>query len=439
MKILVVGQGGREHALVWKLARDSNRPEVFCAPGNAGTARDGRNVPVEAMDLDGLRAWCGREKPDLVVVGPEAPLCAGLVDALEADGHCAFGPVREGARLEGSKAFCKEILRSAGVPTARAESFTDAGAALRYVRASGAPVVVKADGLASGKGVSVCATVAEAERAVEDALVRGLFGAAGTSVLIEECLVGEEASVHALVDGERAVLLASSQDHKRAFDGDEGPNTGGMGAYSPAPVVTRDLEPFLLDRVIRPTVAELRKRGICYRGVLYAGLMMTPDGPKVLEYNCRFGDPETQVILPGWRGDLAPALLACAQGRLEPARVGWSEDPCVCLVMAAGGYPGPIRTGDPIEGLDEAAQQPNVAVFHAGTRIDPEGRAVTSGGRVLGVTAWDSDLAGAVRRAYAAAGQIRFQDARYRRDIAARALGRPDLSTRTPTERKSTP
>jgi phosphoribosylamine--glycine ligase len=424
MKILVVGSGGREHALVWKLARDSNRPEVWCAPGNAGTARDGRNVPVEATDLDGLRAWCGREKPDLVVVGPEAPLCAGLVDLLEADGFTVFGPVREGARLEGSKAFCKEILLAAGVPTARAERFTDAGAAIRHLRAVGAPCVVKADGLAAGKGVSVCATVAEAERAVEDSLVRGVFGAAGASVLIEECLVGEEASVHALVDGERAVLLASSQDHKRAFDGDTGPNTGGMGAYSPAPVVTRELEPFLLDRVIRPTVAELRRRGIRYRGVLYAGLMMTPDGPKVLEYNCRFGDPETQVILPRWRGDLAPVLLACARGQLDPASVQWIEDPCVCLVMVAGGYPGEIRKGDPIEGLDEAAGLPGVAVFHAGTRLAPDGRVLTSGGRVLGVTARDADLAGAVRRAYAAAEHIRYAGGRYRRDIAARALNR---------------
>ena len=424
MKILVVGSGGREHALVWKLAQDSNRPDVWCAPGNAGTARTGRNVPVEAMDLDALRGWCAKEKPDLVVVGPEAPLCAGLVDALEADGHCAFGPGREGARLEGSKAFCKDVLRSAGVPTARAESFTDAAAALRYVRAIGAPLVVKADGLASGKGVRVCATVEEAEQAVEASLVRRVFGAEGASILIEECLVGEEASVHALVDGERAVLLASSQDHKRVFDGDQGPNTGGMGAYSPAPVVTRDLEPFLLNQVILPTLAELRRRGICYRGVLYAGLMMTPDGPKVLEYNCRFGDPETQVILPRWRGDLAPALQACARGQLRGDLVAWTEEPSVCVVLTAGGYPGAIRKGDLISGLDPEQEQAGVAVFHAGTALDAAGRIVTAGGRVLGVTAWGPDLAETVRRAYVTADRIQFRGVQFRRDIAARALRR---------------
>ncbi|MDZ4198842.1 MAG: phosphoribosylamine--glycine ligase [Kiritimatiellia bacterium] len=431
MRILVVGNGGREHALAWKLASDSNRPEVFIAPGNAGTAGVGRNVPLDAGDLDGLRAWCRREKPDLVVVGPEAPLCAGLVDLLAADGILAFGPGREGAQLEGSKTFCKDVLQAAGIPTARAASFTDAAAARRYIENEGAPLVVKADGLAAGKGVSICATTGEAIRAVEDSLIRGQFGAAGAKVIIEECLVGEEVSIHALADGERAVLLASSQDHKRAFDGDQGPNTGGMGAYSPAPVVTREMEPMILEQIILPTLAELRRRGIFYRGVLYAGLMMTASGPRVLEYNSRFGDPETQVILPRWKGDLGPALLACARGRLDPSLVRWSDHPCVCIVLVADGYPGPIRKGDPITGLETAAAVPGVTVFQAGTALDAQGQVVSSGGRVLGVTAHDPDLRQAVGRAYEAIGSIRLEGGRYRGDIAARALNRlPSVSSK---------
>ncbi len=420
----MAGNGGREHALAWKLSRDSEKAELFCAPGNAGTAELGTNLPIAAADVDGLAAWAARERPDLTVVGPEAPLCAGLVDRLEEEGLRVFGPRREAARLEGSKAFAKEIMEAAGVPTARAARFGDPRAAVEYIRRERGAVVVKADGLAAGKGVTVCATPEEAVRAVEEAMVDRAFGEAGNEILVEECLEGEEASILALVDGERIVPLASSQDHKRAFDGDAGPNTGGMGAYSPAPVVTGALWPLIREEVFGRTVAELRRRGIAYRGVLYAGLMMTGGGPKVLEFNCRFGDPETQAVLPRLRTDLAPALAACAEGRLDASMVGWREEACVCVVVASGGYPGPYARGMAIEGLDEAGALDEVTVFHAGTKRDPDGRVLTDGGRVLGVTALGADLRAAVDRAYAAVGHIRFEGAHCRRDIAHRALAR---------------
>ena len=423
MKILVVGGGGREHALAWRLARDPERPEIVCAPGNAGTAAVGRNIAVDAADVPGLVALARAERPDLVVIGPEAPLCAGLADDLAAGGFAVFGPTRDGARLEGSKIFCKDVLRAAGVPTAAAGRFTDAAAAKAYVRAQGGAVVVKADGLAAGKGVTVCATAAEAEAAIDESLVRGVFGDAGREVLIEECLVGEEVSILGLVDGERVVLLASAQDHKRVFDDDRGPNTGGMGAYSPAPVIADADLPAIRELVFERTLAELKRRGITYRGVLYAGLMMTAAGPKVLEFNCRFGDPETQAILPRWAGSVSQALLACAQGRLRPEMVSWHPGACVCVVLAAGGYPGAYAKGTVIEGLAAAGALPDVAVFHAGTAAR-DGRVVTAGGRVLGVTALGADIRAAVARAYEAAGRIRFEGMHARRDIAARALRR---------------
>ena len=426
MKILIVGSGGREDALAWKIAQDSSRPRVFCAPGNAGTARRGTNVPIEATDIDGLLTWATAEKPDLVVVGPEAPLCAGLADRLEAAGVKVFGPRADAARLEGSKAFSKDVMRAAGVPTAAAERFRRADDAFAYVRKVGAPMVVKADGLAAGKGVTVCPTVAEAERAVRESLVDRAFGDAGNEVLVEECLVGEEASILALIDGEHIVMLASSQDHKRVFDGDGGPNTGGMGAYSPAPVVRETDWPLIRSQVFEPTLAELRRRGILFRGVLYAGLMVTERGPKVLEFNCRFGDPETQAILPRWKGDILPALFACAEGRLRPEHVQWREDACVCVVMTAGGYPGAYTKGHPIAGIDAAEALPDVTVFHAGTRVK-DGQTVTAGGRVLGVTALGRNIRAAVERAYEGVARIEFRDAHFRRDIAARALNRRDV------------
>jgi phosphoribosylamine--glycine ligase len=419
--ILVIGNGGREHALVWKLAHDSARPRIYCAPGNAGTAALATNLDLAATDLAGLLAWAREHRPRLTVVGPEAPLCAGLVDRFAEAGLKVFGPSQAAAELEGSKIFAKDVMNKAGVPTAASASFTDEADARSYVRKSSLPVVVKADGLAAGKGVTICSTVAEAEAAIEEAMVRGAFGAAGRKVLIEEYLEGPEASILALIDGERVVMLSSAQDHKRVFDGDRGPNTGGMGAYSPAPVVTEDLWPVIRTDVFDPVLAELRRRGITYRGVLYAGLMLTAQGPKVLEFNCRFGDPETQVILARWEGDLLPALEACASGSLREEHVRWKREVAVCVVMAAGGYPGAYPKGDVVQGLTEANALPGVVVFHAGTRLHA-GQVVTDGGRVLGVTAIGEDLRQAVTRAYDAAARVRFNGAHYRKDIAWRAL-----------------
>ena len=421
MKILVIGSGGREHALAWKLAGDACRRDVFCAPGNAGTAGVGTNLDIAATDIDKLLAWAKANKPCLTVVGPEAPLCDGIVDRFNAEGLKVFGPCQAAARLEGSKVFAKEVMLAAGVPTAKYARFSSAAEAKAYIRKEGAPIVIKADGLAAGKGVTVAATVEQAEAAVDEALVQKAFGDAGATVVVEECLQGEEASILALIDGRNIVMLASSQDHKRIFDGDEGPNTGGMGAYSPAPVVKEDLWPVIREQVFERTLRELNKRGIDYRGVLYAGLMMTKAGPKVLEFNCRFGDPETQAILPRWDGDLLPALEACADGSLGEGMVRWKPEACVCVVMAAGGYPGNYAKGDAIDGLADAAAMKDVVVFHAGTKL-AAGKVVTSGGRVLGVTALGRDLRGAVKRAYQACAAIRFERAHYRKDIAGRAL-----------------
>ena len=423
MRVLVVGGGGREHALVWKLAQSPARPELFCAPGNAGTAGRATNLPIEAENLQGLLAWCRQNRPELTVIGPEAPLCAGLTDLLQAEGLRVFGPCRQAARLEGSKVFSKEVMLAAGVPTAAAGIFDRPEEALAFVRRHGAPLVVKADGLAAGKGVYVCATVPEAEAAVGEIMVQRVFGEAGRRVLVEDCLRGEEASILALVDGRTVVLLASAQDHKRVGDDDQGPNTGGMGAYSPAPVVTDALWPVIRREVFERTLAELRRRGSEYRGVLYAGLMLTADGPRVLEFNCRFGDPETQAILPRMDCDLVAVLQACADGRLSDDLVGWRPDPCVCVVLASGGYPGPYAKGKAVTGIAQAEAQAGVTVFHAGTRR-AHGSIVTAGGRVLGVTATGRDFAAAVRQAYAAVAMIRFDQAHYRRDIARRALAR---------------
>lgn len=421
MKILIVGGGGREHALAWKLTHDQLHPELFCAPGNAGTAELGVNLPISSEDIDGLIAWARREKPDLTVIGPEAPLCAGLADRLQAEGLRAFGPCRAAAQLEGSKVFAKSILQAAGVPTAQSETFTDAQKALAYVRASKAPLVVKADGLAAGKGVLICANAREAEDAVMIAMIDQSFGQAGQQILVEEFLEGEEVSILALVDGRQAVLLPSAQDHKRALDDDQGLNTGGMGAYSPAPMETAAFRKMVLDTIFNPTLKELQKRGITYRGVLYAGLMMTAAGPKVLEFNCRFGDPETQVILPRLKGDLIPAMEACIDGALTPEHVACRPEACVCVVMTAEGYPGAYRKGDPIAGLEKAATLSETMVFHAGTK-PVGGQVVTTGGRVLGVTALGRTLAETAEKAYLAVAMIAFQGAHYRHDIAAKGI-----------------
>ena len=424
MKILVVGGGGREHSLVWKLAGDSRKPELFCAPGNAGTAAIATNLAIDADNIDGLLDWARIHRPDLTIVGPEAPLCGGLTDAFNEDGLRVFGPNRAAARLEGSKTFAKDVMKAGGVPTAAAAAFTDIADARSYLATVPFPVVIKADGLASGKGVMICNDPTEADAALHQIMVSRAFGNSGSRVLIEEFLVGEEASILALVDGRNILMLASSQDHKRVFNNDEGPNTGGMGAYSPAPVITDDLWPIIREQVYERTLNELQRRGITYRGVLYAGLMMTAQGPRVLEFNCRFGDPETQCVLPRIDGDLIPALEACVNGTLAQVTLRWKTDACVCVVMASGGYPDHYKKGKVIEGLDRVASMDNVIVFHAGTTRGNQDRVVTSGGRVLGVTALGTDLQTAVRKAYRAISHIQFNQAQYRTDIGGRALQR---------------
>lgn len=422
MVILLIGSGGREHALAWALARSPLCARLLVAPGNPGTAACGENVALDVADHGAVVAFCRREGVGLVVIGPEGPLVAGLVDDLSAAGIRAFGPSRAAARLEGSKAFTKELCREAGIPTAAFARFTEAGAAKANIRARGAPIVVKADGLAAGKGVVVAGTVEEAEAAV-DAMLGGALGAAGAELVIEECLVGEEASFFALCDGTHALPLASAQDHKRVLDGDEGPNTGGMGAYSPAPVMTPALEERAMDEIVRPTLRAMAARGTPYRGVLYAGLMITAEGPKLIEYNCRFGDPETQVLMPRLASDLVEALVAACDGRLEGLSLAWREEAALTVVMAARGYPGPVEKGSPIRGVEEAGALDGVTVFHAGTGTR-DGALVAQGGRVLNVTALGRDVAQAQARAYAAVDRIDWPEGFCRRDIGWRALGR---------------
>jgi len=423
MKVLVIGNGGREHALVWKLAQDSRKPTLFCAPGNAGTASLATNIPIPADDIQSLLEWALVHAPDLTVVGPEIPLCAGVVDAFASKGLRIFGPCREAARIEGSKIFSKEIMQEAGVPTARSAAFTDATAALLALHAFQLPVVVKADGLAAGKGVIIANTRAEAESAINSILLDRTFGVAGSSLLIEEFLEGEEASILALVDGEHIAILPSSQDHKRIFDNDQGPNTGGMGAYSPAPIVTPALQLIIRHRILTPILRTLRARGITYKGILYAGLMIGPKGPQVLEFNCRFGDPETEAVLPRLVGDLIPLLDACIDGTLNESMVQVRPDACVTVVMASGGYPGDYHKHIPIEGLEQAAAVPNTCVFHAGTTLR-NNEVVTSGGRVLAVTALGKDIQSAAQHAYQGVSAIHFQGAQWRTDIARRAISR---------------
>ena len=431
MKILVVGSGGREHALAWRLSKDAEGHDLYCAPGNAGTAALAKNVPIKAEDVEGIVYWAVDNKPDLVVVGPEAPLVLGLVDALEAEGIKAFGPVAAGARMEGSKRFAKEVMFAAGVPTGRAEVFKDPVKAKAALAAYGLPVVIKADGLAAGKGVVVAETTEQAEAAIDDMLVANKFGSAGAEVLIEEFLDGEECSILAMVDGERAVLLPSSQDHKRVFDGDKGPNTGGMGAYSPAPVVTEEMLPEIRDRIILPVVRELKKRGIVYRGILYAGLMVTPEGGRiaksgsrvnVVEFNARFGDPETEVVLPRLGGSFAKALLNAASGNLSEDDIVVRPEMAATVIVASGGYPGAYEKNKVISGLDAAAAK-GAVVFHCGTKAEGESL-VTAGGRVLSVTGLGATLREAVDIAYGGVREISFERAFHRSDIAHRAFER---------------
>jgi phosphoribosylamine--glycine ligase len=427
MKVLVVGGGGREHALAWKIAQSRRVQEVIVAPGNAGTALEPkvRNVPVAADDVEGLFRLAKEAHVGLTVVGPEAPLAAGIVDRFVGAGLRCYGPRRAAAQLESSKKFAKEFMVRHRIPTARHESFTDLEAFRGYVEVHGAPIVVKADGLAAGKGVVVARTVAEALAAGESMLEGNEFGAAGSTVVAEDFLEGEEASFIAMVGVDGAILpLATSQDHKARDDGDRGPNTGGMGAYSPAPVVTEAIARRVMDEVMQPVVAGLRQEGVRYYGFLYAGLMIAPDGtPRVLEFNCRFGDPETQPILFRLRSDLVDLLDAALDGKLDRARPEWDPRPAVGVVMAAGGYPGTYRTGDEITGLP-AAEAPASKVFHAGTGRDAGERIVTRGGRVLCVVGCGPTVAAAQAEAYRIADGIRFEGAQYRRDIGWRAVAR---------------
>jgi phosphoribosylamine--glycine ligase len=421
--VLLVGGGGREHAMAWKLAQSPRLGRLIAAPGNPGIAAHARCLPVKDTAIDDLVELARRERPDLVVVGPEVPLAMGLADRLRAAGFAVFGPSAAAARLESSKAFAKDLMLRHGVPTARFRTARDAAAARACCRELGVPLVVKADGLAAGKGVIICRSLEEADRAVDLCFEERAFGASGLTVVVEEFLEGEEASFFALSDGAAVLPLVAAQDHKTVFDHDRGPNTGGMGAYSPAPVMTDVMEERVMAEIVRPVIAAMAKEGAPFTGVLFVGLMITREGPKVIEFNCRFGDPECQAILPRLEGDLLALLQAAAAGRGMPTALSWSPATSVCVVMASAGYPGRYETGRAITGLAEAGARPGVQIFHAGTAMAGDA-VVTAGGRVLGVQALGDDVASAIGAAYAAVERIGFEGAHYRRDIGHHALRR---------------
>lgn len=420
MRILVVGSGGREHALAWKLAQSPQVDQLFVAPGNGGTAEIAQNVPISGTDIPALIDFAKQNPIDLTVVGPEAPLVAGLVDAFDETGLRAFGPTKAAAQLEGSKAFSKRFMIEEGIPSGVGAIFHDYDAALAYLREQKAPIVVKASGLAAGKGVAVCMTMEEAEEALHKTMVERVFGAASDETLIEDCLAGEEASLLAFCDGQTVVPMIAARDYKRVGDGDAGPNTGGMGCYAPSPYLPPELVEEAHRRVLQPTVDGMRRRGTPYVGVLYAGLMLTERGMRVLEFNCRFGDPETQVLLPLLENDLVDIFGACIEGRLNTIDVRWKPAHTVCVVQASGGYPGPYEKGKAITGVDEANALPDTVVFHAGTKLE-SGQLVTAGGRVLAATSVGASLEEARAKAYAGAACIAFEGAQNRSDIAARA------------------
>jgi phosphoribosylamine--glycine ligase len=421
MKVLVIGSGGREHALVWKLRQSPRGSKIYCAPGSAGIAELATLVPIAADQIEQLADFAANETIDLTIVGPELPLTLGISDLFESRGLRIFGPNKAAAQLEGSKGFAKEILHESKIPTAESGTFTDAKSAKAYVARQKPPYVIKADGLAAGKGVLICTNRVEADAAVEEILVRKAFGSAGEKLVIEEFLDGEEASFMVLTDGEHVLPLASSQDHKRVFDNDEGPNTGGMGAYSPAPAVTPAVHERISGEILTPLLAGLKRRGIRYRGVIYVGLMLTRDGPKVLEFNARFGDPECQPIMMRLKSDLVPLLEATIDGKLDQVNAEWYDDPAVCVVLCADGYPGAYSKGREIYGLNELKDWAKGFVFHAGTARDKD-RWITTGGRVLGVTARGKNIADAVKEVYRAVGEISWDGMHYRKDIAHRAL-----------------
>lgn len=419
MKVLVVGGGGREHALVWKIKQSPKVTKVYCAPGNAGIAEEAECVNISAEDIEGLVDFATKEAIDLTMVGPEAPLTLGLVDKFREAGLKVFGPSKAAAELEGSKVMAKELMYKYKIPTAKYAKFTDADSAIDYIRETGAPCVVKADGLAAGKGVIVAQDEETAIEAVKMMIQDKAFGEAGNTIVVEECLEGEEVSILAFTDGQTVIPMVSSQDHKRVFDNDEGPNTGGMGAYSPAPVYTDELHEQVVKTVLEPTIKGMAQEGRVYEGILYAGLMLTKEGPKVLEYNVRFGDPETQAVLARLDTDLVGIMEAVIEKRLSEIDVKWKPESAVCVVLASGGYPGSYEKGIPITGLAEAAKE--ATVFHAGTQIK-EGQVVTSGGRVLGVTALGRTIPEAIDNAYLAVEKISFKGMHYRKDIGQKAL-----------------
>jgi phosphoribosylamine--glycine ligase len=421
MKILVIGSGGREHALAWKLKQSPGVERIFCTPGNAGTAEIAENVAIPATDLPALARFAKENNVDLTVVGPDDPLAAGIVDLFNSEGLRVFGPSKSAARIESSKIFAKELMRAQKIPTAKASTFSDSDEALRYCEQLQFPVVIKADGLALGKGVIVAPDAATARSTINSMMNEGRFGDAGRRIVIEEFLRGSECSLHALVDGKDYRLLETARDHKRVFDGDCGPNTGGMGAFSPANNWNRQLEDQFDKKIMQPLLRGLREEGIIFRGLLYPGLMITETGAHVVEFNCRFGDPETQAILPRLRSDLLPLLEATIDGKIDNYTIEWDERAAVTVVLASGGYPGKYETGRPISGLDAAAKLKDVQVFHAGTR-SANGEIVTAGGRVLAVTALGSTIEGARTRAYEAVSAIHFEGCHYRRDIALGAV-----------------
>ena len=422
MKVLVIGSGGREHALVWKLRQSPRVTQIYCAPGNAGISELAALISLQSEDIHGLRRFAEQEHIDLTIVGPELPLSLGIVDEFEAHGLRVFGPKKEAAQLEVSKAFAKDLMRQEQVPTAYFGSFTNPDEARRYVDEVGTPIVVKADGLAAGKGVIICATVREAHEAINDIMRGRIFGSAGDRVVIEEFLEGEEASFLAFTDGHTVLPLSSAQDHKRIFDKDQGPNTGGMGAYSPAPIVTPGMTERIMQEVMYPIVTGLRRRGITYKGILYAGLMINKAALKVLEFNVRFGDPECQPLMLRLKTDLVDVMEAVIEERLSEISLIWDERPAVCVVLTAGGYPGKYETGQTISGLESLRDWKDGVVFHAGTAFSDH-QYVTKGGRVLGVTATGSDIGRAISTAYAGVQKITWSGMYYRRDIGRRALG----------------
>ena len=421
MKVLVIGSGGREHALVWKISQSASKPKIYCAPGSAAIGELAESVAIDPDQIEQLADLAEKQRIDLTVVGPEQPLTLGIVDVFESRGLRIFGPNKAAAQLEGSKAFAKEILQSNNIPTASFGTFTEATAAKQYLSQHMPPYVVKADGLAGGKGVLICSGSREAELAIDDILVRKAFGQAGEKVVIEEFLDGEEVSFMVLTDGEHILPMASSQDHKRVFDNDQGPNTGGMGAYSPAPIVTRAIHERILRDILAPLLAGLKKKEIRYRGVIYVGLMITKEGPKVLEFNARFGDPECQPIMMRLKSDLIPLLEATIDGKLNDIQPEWYDEAAVCVVLCAAGYPGSYDKAKEIHGLDKLRNWQGGFVFHSGT-VKENSRWSTSGGRVLGVTARGRSITAAVEKAYRAVGEISWEGMHYRKDIAYRAL-----------------